>query len=150
MNGMKSNIFNKPPTIEEVKFLLRWRFDFANNKPSKTGQWSRPATRKEDLAAMVNKDALVRACIEAKNVKTREIITIVECEGHDFINFEWINARHYFTADLGATMIAPFHRLIGLKLVTREMKANVFLDGTVFPERRTEAEKGIHYEGFGK
>lgn len=145
-----TTIFDRPPTDEEIKYLLRWRFDFANNKPSKYGQWSRPATRPEDLAAMVNKDALVRASIEGKDRKTRQIVTIVECDGHDFVNFEWINARHHFCANLGATMIAPFHRLLGLKLVTRELKACVFLDGTVLPLQRTEAEKKLHLEGFGK
>lgn len=143
-------LFDRPPSNEEIKFLLRWRFDFANNKPSKYGQWSRPATIKNDLAAMVNKEALVRACIEGKDRKTKEITPIVECDGHDFVNFEWVNARHHLVANLGCSMLAPFHRLLGLALVTREMKALVLLDGTVLPRPRTEAEKKLHLEGFGK
>jgi len=146
----KTTLLDRPPSNEEIKYLLRWRFDFANNKPTKYGQWSRPATIQSDMAAMVNKEGLIRASIEGKDRTTKDVLTILECDGHDFVNFEWVNARHYFVSNLGASMIAPFHRLLGLALVTREFKTLVLLDGTVHPRPRTEAEKKLHLEGFGK
>ena len=52
---------------DQTMYQLRWRFDFAN-KPTKVGFFNTPGNQKtgEGLAAFVNKEGLVRACVEGK------------------------------------------------------------------------------------
>lgn len=131
------------------RYLLRWRFDFGNGRPEKYGQWSRPATRNEDMAAFVNKDGIVRAAIEGKDIETREVRVLAECDGWDFVNFQWMaEARMGFGAAAPGPLAA--HRLVGLKLVTREVELQVNEAGDVHVAARSEEDKKFHYEGFGR
>src|SRR3990172_4226027 len=68
-------------------YLLRWRFDFSD-KPTRYGVWNSSI----EPAWSVNKNNLVRASIEGKDMQTRETRIIAECDGWDFVNFEWVAA----------------------------------------------------------
>jgi len=128
-------------TANYDKYRLRWRFDF-NGRASRWGQWSRPATRLEDMAAFRNAEGLIRAAIEAQSVETDDIHTVVECDGHDFCNFQWISAAF--------GLAAPYARIVGIALITRDEQCRVFVDGSTKIENRTEADKKYHYETYGR
>lgn len=124
-------------------YLLRWHFDYVGNLP-KYGQWSRAASRQEDMAYCQNKEGLVRASVEGKNVVTREVVTLAECDGHDFVNFQWM-AEFRAKSDGSGT----YHH-VGLKLVTRENWVEVYTRGQVKIVPRTEEDKKFHYATFGR
>lgn len=122
------------------RLRLRWRFDFSNRKP-RFGQWTRPASRKEDMAAFNHSQNLVRASIEAQNIATGEILPIAECDGHEFVNFQWISAL--FGLEGGHV------KIVGMALTTRDYRAEVYVDGTSKVEPRSEDDKKFNYATFG-
>ncbi len=143
-----------PKTIVEgveqpPRFELRWRFDFAQKK-TKAGMWSKPAISQADMAAFVNKEGLVRACIEAKNFYTQEQFVIAECDGQDFVNFKWCAERHQVVSGTGLYSFANWHNLVGLMLVTRDVEVTIYFDGSSQVVNRTEEDKKFHYESFGR
>lgn len=123
-------------------YLLRWRFDFGNGKPSRMGMWSRPATRREDQAVYVNKTGLVRAAIEAKNIISREVITVAECDGHDFITFQWLSSARF--SGIGYQLLSQ--NVFGLRLVSRDDFTDAHTDGTLRVTPRPEDQKNFNYE----
>ena len=125
-------------------YLLRWRFDFAD-RPSRMGMWSQSGTRDEDKASFVNTTGLVRACIEGKDIATREVKALAECDGHDYVVFKW-NAAFISTGSFAAGQ----HVLTGLKLVTRDLELDVFPSGDVKISARLEDEKNFNYAAFGR
>ncbi len=128
-------------------WLLRWRFDYSDDKPARYGLWSRSSRNPIDMAAFVNKENLRRASIEAKNFVNRDDVRILaECDGWDFVNFQWMAEARVSSADSRVTG----HRLIGLKLVTRDWFFLVFRDGTMQKVPRPEDDKKFHYAGFGR
>jgi hypothetical protein len=94
------------------------------------------------MAAYRNAEGLVRASIEAQSVETDEIHAVVECDGHDFCNFQWISAAF----GLSGTYV----KVIGITLITRDQQCQVFVDGTTRIENRTEQDKKFHYATFGR
>lgn len=130
--------------MEPRRFRLRWRFDYAN-RPSKFGQWDRDADRIDEKACSQLKEGLLRACVEGKDVGSKDIVILAECDGWDFVNFKW-NAefRGSFQTGQGA------HRHVGMKLVTREKELDVSFEGRVVETQRTEEDKQYNYAIFGR
>lgn len=131
-------------------YKIRWRFDFAD-RSSKCGMWSQPATRDEDKACFVNTTGLVRASIEGKEYQPSgfedKVVTLAECDGHDFVLFKW-NAVF-----LGGTIPGKGpgkHMLLGLKLVTRDIEVDVYPNGETRVSQRSEEDKKFHYAAFGR
>jgi hypothetical protein len=134
-----------PPNPQVRTHDLRWRFDFFG-RPSKYGQWNRPGTTPETQAWCQNKEGLVRASIEGKNMVTKEIETLAECDGHDFVNFQWMAAAKMKPFFKGTANVAHF--LVGLKIITRDSAVEVYPNGEVRKNERTE--KNVQYATFGK
>jgi hypothetical protein len=128
-------------------YLLRWRFDFLNH-PTKYGQWSRSATRLEDMAAFALKEGLVRASIEGKHIETREIKTFAEVDGWDYCVFKWMAIASGPAFVKGS--VTPVSRIVGLKIVAREREIDVLNDGTVTTAPRAKDEISINYATYGK
>lgn len=120
------------------KYKIRWRFDFAS-RPARYGMWSLPAQNTDDMAAYQNKEGLVRASIEMQDVVTQEVITAIECDGFDYLNFQWIAARF--------GMYQGWDKIVGLKLITRTTNYNVFCTGEINTSPRT---LDINFATFGK
>lgn len=114
------------------------------DRPSRTGQWSRAATLETDMAYYQNKEGIVRASIEGKDVITREITTLAECDGWDWVNFQWMAIFAARSDGVGQ------HHHVGLKLVTREFWIEVYAKGGVRKLPRTEEDKNFHYATFGR
>lgn len=129
-------------------YLVTWRFDFSGDKPSKVGMWSMPATLKSDMAAYVNKEGLIRASIAAKNIQTREIITLAEVDGWDFCNFEWIAQGRIPGPGFGLKQLQS--QVVGLRLRTRDYLFEAFTNGHVTKKARPESDKKFQYSGYGK
>ena len=125
-------------------YLLRWRFDFSD-KPAKYGMWSQTATRDEDKASFVNTTGLVRASVEGKDITTREVKVLAECDGHDYVLFKW-NAAFISHGSFSAGRQV----LTGLKLMTRDLELDVFPSGEVKVEARPQEDLNYHYAAFGK
>lgn len=126
------------------KYLLRWRFDFAG-KPSKIGMWNSDHSK----AWAINKDGLVRAAIEGKDIQTREILTLAACDGHDFCNFKWHGFIKHGSIGHGKT--AQFRpTLVGLILQTSDLDVMIMMNGEAMTKQRTEYDKQFNYAGYGK
>lgn len=125
-------------------FLLRWRFDFSDTKPSRFGDWGIAHSHDPSkMAAYVNKENLTRACVEALNPWTQEILPLVQCDGHEFVNFKWM-------AEVRANDCGIKHTLVGMMLVTRLQQISVLNTGEILVDERTDEDKLYHYEGFGR
>jgi len=124
-------------------YLLRWRFDYLD-RPTKYGQWSRAATLETDMAYFQNKEGLVRASVEGKDILTREIKTLAECDGWDYVNFQWMAELRMRSDGYGTS------QHVGLKLVTRDFWIEVYARGNVLRVPRTEEDKNYHYATFGR
>lgn len=122
-------------------FRLRWRFDF-HGKPTRIGQWSRPADRLEDMAAFQNSEGLARASIEAQDVVTQETVTVAECDGSDFCNFQWVSAMW--------GLAGSHAKIVGLTLVTRDQRCTVYVNGETAVDDRTDEDKSFHYATYGR
>lgn len=135
------------------KFLLRWRFDFNRDRPTKRGMWSHPGP-KDDFATKAwcnNAEGLVCAAIEGKNIETRELVTLVECDGADFRNFAWIVAAPlpgFMPKGFGS--VTPISYVVGLRLLTRDKDVAVYDNGTAEVKPLTEGIKAINFATFGK
>lgn len=103
---------------------LRWCFHYHDNKPSVRGQWF---GGEEGAAASVSKENLRCAVAEAQDMRTWEIFPLYECDGQDFIIFQWITLRHLgcFSGPLG------FIRLEGLRIISRYQYIEVLRNGEV-------------------
>ncbi len=135
--------------IPERLYRLRWRFEFSDGRPPKYGQWSNPGNIETDGAWRVNKSNLSRAAVEAECLRTFNITTLAECDGWDFVNFEW-QAVASMPGFLGVEAISPRGEIVGLTLVTRELQLVCFINGDQAVKARTEADKKIHLAGFGR
>lgn len=126
--------------INRAKYRLRWRFDFFDGKASRWGIWNNSGARDSDGAWCVNKTALRRASIEGEDRDTYETVVLWECDGPDFVNFEWMVA---------APMGVPFGNgeltikptILGMAGVSRDFKDEVFIDGSSRRRARTDEEK---------
>lgn len=131
-----------------MDYDLRWRFDFLG-RASRYGMWNNPGDNDCDKAAFQNKEGLVRASVEGKHRRTFEIKPLAECDGWDFVNFEWMAAC--IAPALFKEEVAPNqHYLVGLKIKTREDEIEVYPTGTVNKVPRTAEDKSYHYATFGR
>ena len=94
------------------------------------------------MAAFRNAEGLIRASIEAEDVVTNEIHTVVECDGPDYCNFQWIAAAFGLSGG--------YVKVIGISLISRDERCSVFVDGSTKIEKRTETDKKFHFETYGR
>ena len=139
---------NAAESLKPRQHLLRWRFDYSGNRPAKYGIWSRPGETPEVQAWCQNKEGLVRASVEAKDIFTREVRTLAECDGWDFITFQWIAVASLPAIFRGT--VTPLTRVVGLKMVTRETALEVYDTGDVRVAARTDGDKQLNLATFGK
>lgn len=149
---MRNVHVNPRPVRIPFAGLVRWRFDYTDHKPTKVGQWCRAGEQPVDMAAYQSKENLATASIEFKANLTGLTKVVAECAGHDFVNFSWVAGACVgaaITKIIGDKQLRG--QIIGLTLVTRDMKCTVMIDGQPPKiEARTEAEKAFNYAGFGK
>lgn len=131
-------------------YLLRWRFEYNDGKPPKTGMWLQshdndPATQ----AWCQNKTNLSRAIIEGKHVATRQVVTLAECDGVDFCNFQWRAATMAPASVTGIKAVTLVGEVIGLELASRDFVIQVLIDGKTTVIARKEEDKSFHYAGYG-
>lgn len=119
---------------------LRWRFDYADGRVSKYGTWD---SGKEGEASFTTKTSLRRAAIESIDMMGH-IRTVAECDGYEFVNFEWLAQRRTSTSGLIFTAIT------GLRIRTRDSMADVYKSGEITTRPRERAELSFHYAGFGR
>lgn len=108
--------------------------------------WSRPAVLPSDMAAMQPRDNIARASVEGKNVVTREVITLAECDGWDWCLFQWMEEMRYQMGDTAAAA----KTIVGMQLVTRSIWVEVKDTGEVTRVPRTKEDMSYHYESFGR
>lgn len=136
--------------IDLVKhhYRLRWKFVFNNNKATKCGMWNAQDNEPKNAAWCVNKEYLSRAIVEYEDISTYKTGYFADCPGHDFVNFEWIAVVPMSTASSGTERFEP--TIVGLTLVTRELKVHVYTDGSHRVEVRSIEEQLVQLAGFGK
>lgn len=129
------------------KYVLRFGFEYHDGRKSWRSQWDRTGPNQCDSAWAQTKTNLRCACIEAKDVQTRQVTTIVQCDGHEFVNFEWLAV---IGVPLGAKQVTAEGKNVGAVLVTRNDRITVLSDGTAQIQKRSEADKQLHLTGFGR
>lgn len=130
------------------RYRLRWRFDYANGS-TKFGIWDNPGTTDHDKAWNKTK-GIVRASIEAKEIATSKIGTIIECKGSAFRNFQWVAAARVPKAIGLKGSITPPTQLVGIKLLTENDEYCVLGTGELKKRPLTDAEKSIQFAAYGK
>lgn len=138
------------PGLEHF-YDMRWRFDFKDRPSIICKKWG-PSKDPEHQAWNKNKEGLVRACIEGKDRASGVVVTLTECDGHDFVNFQWIaeaTTGLSFKRKISGNL-PTMHRLLGMALVTREWLYAVSPTGEVFKKARPEAQKKINFATFGR
>jgi len=141
---MLSTTHNQP----ERRYLVRWRFDYLDGKPTKFGSWSRPAADNDPSnQAWRHNTKVSRAIVEGKDIRTREVSVLADCRGEDFVNFQW-NAVARMNPLAIRGEVVPFTQLAGLKIVTRYTTIDVFETGEVFTSPRPE--DNYNYATFGR
>lgn len=137
------------PAIPQNLYRLRWRYEFKDGRPPKYGQWSNPGDIDKEGSWRVNKDNLSRAAVESECQRTWQEKTVAECEGWDFVNFEWmaVAAVPGFSNQM---TIHPRGQIVGLTLVTRDLQLACFINGEQAVRARSEDDKKIHLAGFGR
>jgi len=134
---------------DHPKFLLRWRFDYSDHKPTKYGMWSHPGEFDTEKAWCQSKENLLVAHIEGKNFVTREIVLLASCPGPDFVNFQWIAGAVQRGLRVSGSKKLPW-RVIGLMLVTRSQKTKIYDNGMVETEDHNIDYGRINLAGFGR
>lgn len=134
---------------EFLNLRIRWRFDFLNNKTMRCGYWSRAGDAHGGHAWSVDKTHLLRACIEVEDKRTWKVYAAAECDGHNFVNFEWVAGTRAPLNPVRPVALEP--QIVGMKLVTRDNVATVLMDGSpVVVRARTSDEKAMNLAGFGR
>lgn len=130
-------------------FWIRWRFDY----PNKTvcGIWNNSGDEKTgaNQAWNQNKEGLVRAVIERKDIRTDEIKAVAICPGQEYRNMQWVGAVSLNPFAVGK---AQTHkpRLCGLRLLARDTAIEVYGDGSIKQRPLTDSEKNINFATYGK
>lgn len=117
---------------------LRWRFDF-KTRPTRQGLWTNPGPV-GNQAWHQNKEGLAFAIIEGKHTRTKELKSLVVCEGHRFRNFQWIAANRH----------ARVTEVVGMSLWMDSKRVEVFIDGRVKVSELSEDEKKINLATYGR
>jgi hypothetical protein len=115
--------------------------------------WGHPGPKNDDStkAWCHNKSGVVKASIEGKDLNTQRIITLAECDGCDFVNFEWmVNSSLPGMLAPGFGSLKPRSRIVGLTLVTREWRINIVDTGEFNRSDRTPEEKRMNLATFGR
>jgi len=132
--------------MSHPKFLLRWNLEYLDGR-KKFGMWSHPGEFDTEKAWCQTKENLLRATIVGKNFLSREIITLAECPGVDFVNFQWIAAG--VQRGIRPTGTVPW-RVIGLMIVSRDQKSKVYDNGESELEAHNIDYGRVNLAGFGR
>lgn len=128
-------------------FWIRWRFEYPNKTVA--GIWNNPGENGNNQAWNQNKEGLVKAMIERKDLTTGEIKVVAECSGQDYRNLQWVGAVKLNPFTVGAPQT---HKpvLCGLKLHARDAVTEVYGDGSVKRRPITQRETEINWATYGK
>ncbi len=129
------------------KYLLRWRYDYPNKIIC--GMWSNPGEHPSNKAWCQNKEGLIRASIEGKDILTKKILVLAECDGHDFRNFQWIAAARVPAMSVKGDY-TPLTQLVGMKLLTTDRELSVFDTGQTQDNALKNGEKELNFATYGK
>lgn len=131
-------------------YLLRWRFDYANHAPI-YGMWSQPGDVKQSGAWKFGmKEQMRFASVEGKDYISREIKTLAQCPGQDFVLFQWNALARINPFALKGGASVPYTTLSGLKIVSRNEIIDVSVSGEITRTLRPEAHKRIGFATYGQ
>ena len=95
-----------------------------------------------------NKEGLVRASIEVKDMASKQTFVRAECDGHDFRVFQWLAIAKVNPNFKGSISPTPVN--IGLKMLTTRKVVTVLYDGTVDVRDITKDELDVNFATFGR
>lgn len=113
--------------------------------------WSQPGDVEKSGAWRQSRPglSLVRAMVEGKHVIRRTTEVLTECDGHDFVMFEWLALARLNPFGLRGKSGTPPTTLGGLSIVSREEITTVLLTGEVLRKPRPEAHKRTGFATYG-
>lgn len=132
----------------EFIYLLRWRFDYFDSKPSKFGEWSRHGASPATQAWAQSRENLRRVAIESKHLLTREVKVQCYLDGHRFRNLQWIAMAACPMLPKGEVTLQGTN--VGLILSSDEDDYFIFADGRITAKKRTAEQnksddRDMHY-----
>lgn len=132
----------------QFTYLLRWRFDYFDSKPSKFGEWSRHGASPATQAWSQSRDSLRRVAIESKHLLTREVKVQCYLDGHRYRNLQWLAMAACPMIPIGEVKLQETN--VGLILSSDEDDFIIFSDGRILAKKRTEQQnksddKDMHY-----
>ena len=139
-------------TLDFPRYRLRYRFEYFDNKPTVFGKWNHSGNHPSNQAWTQKREGLSRVIIEAKDIVTNEIKTIVDCPGQDYRLLQWIAAGFLGSRQLknAGSGVTPMTRNIGISLWTSEKKIAVFNNGVVHVENLNDHDKKYHFATYGR
>lgn len=93
------------------------------------------------MAAYVNTTNLLRASVEVKHVETRAISTIAECDGADYVAFQWLSSARF--AGIGNQLLST--SVYGLRLISRGACYDVRGNGTILTKGASDEIINFNY-----
>ena len=130
-------------------WLLRWKFEYNDHKPTKFGQWNKYGNHPTDFAWAQPKSNLLRAVIEGKNYYTREISTFAECPGHAFLNFQWVGGTQIPLKPKGGKVIRQ-PTVLGLTLLTPTRSYTFYINGKREDKPTPPELLKLNFAGLGR
>lgn len=128
----------------DKRYELRCVLHYAN-RPSWRSQWGMTGPNQCDFAWSQPREGLVAACIEAKDVNTKQIVSLVECDGPDFCDFRWVAVTK---VPLGTPRPMETRGVnVGLTLVMRRHSTTVLMDGRINVQDRDPSEDRMFHYG---
>lgn len=113
--------------VPQQRWPLRWALYFKDGK-TEFGNWMSD----DKPACFVNKTGLLAARIERADRKAGKFFPVVECDGHDFRDFEFVKL---------ASLASRRNYLVGLTMITNDEKVTVIIDGKINVRKLTDEEK---------
>ena len=110
--------------------------------------WGNPGRSRANQAWTQNREGLVRASIEGKDLVTKEIVTLAQCDGHNFRTFQYIAVARAPALITGT--IQPMTQLVGMKILTTDYELIVLDTGETGKAKLKDSERNLNFATYGK
>jgi len=121
-------------------YRLRWKFFFTNGKLPKTGVWNGTSQLVSDSAFAINKEFMESVSIEAENLVTNEILTLVNCPKSEYASMQWeayARMPAFFKGNGGTAR----ENISGLSILTSDEKITAWVNGNISREQLSDHDK---------
>lgn len=132
--------FNPQPN---ERFKIRWRYDYADGS-KKFGLWSMPGKHDNEKPSRTYNLSVVYAAIEAKSNIDYKIYQLAECDGNNFVAFQYIAMASIAPFGIKGEVTPPTY-FGGMKLLTKTNVYQVVPSGHISVKPITSGELDLDF-----